>query len=64
VAGLKRARKEGVVTRNDRAVVVVTGNGLKEPGKAARAAGEPAVLPPDLSEFENASADHPIIKEK
>jgi threonine synthase len=39
VAGIRRARAEGVVGSNDRVLHVVTGSGLKDVKSARRAAG-------------------------
>ena len=48
VAGLKRAVAEGVVQRNETALVVITGSGLKDVKSAIAATRPPLLLPPDL----------------
>ncbi len=49
IAGVRRAREEGLVGPADRVLHVVTGSGLKDPKAAARAAARrPRRVPPDL----------------
>ena len=47
-AGLKKLCEQGVIGRDDTAVSVVTGNGLKDVANAIRFCGEPMKLPNDL----------------
>lgn len=47
-AGLRRALADGLVDREERVVVLVTGNGLKDVTAAMRAAGQPTVIEPTL----------------
>ena len=54
VAGLRAAVARGLVSPDARALVVVTGNGLKDIGTARRAVGDPLVLDPDLDTLEEA----------
>ncbi len=51
-AGLLRLMREGTVPEGARAVIVVTGSGLKNPEGALQAAGEPLRVPPDLGAVE------------
>jgi len=48
VAGLKRAVAQGMISKNETAAVIITGNGLKDVQSARRAAGEPVTIPPDM----------------
>lgn len=50
IAGIARARREGIVAGTERVLHVVTGNGLKDAGAARRAAPEPPVISPDLED--------------
>lgn len=47
-AGLRRARQEGWVGENERVVVIVTGNGLKDIKSAIKATSAPYRVAPDL----------------
>ncbi|HYB84952.1 MAG TPA: pyridoxal-phosphate dependent enzyme, partial [archaeon] len=47
-AGLVRAVQEGLVGRDERIVVVVTGNGLKDIASAMKAVGRASVIEPTL----------------
>ena len=51
-AGLHKAAQKGMVGKNDRIVVLITGNGLKDIGSARKAAGQAITIKPDLSEVE------------
>jgi threonine synthase len=48
LAGLEAALKEGLVGRDERVVLLVTGTGLKDVGAAARAVERPVPIPPTL----------------
>lgn len=50
IAGIARARRDGVVADGERVLHVVTGNGLKDAGAARRAAPEPPVISPRLDD--------------
>jgi threonine synthase len=52
LAGLARAVEKGLVGRNETALVVVTGNGLKDVKGAMQAGGAPIELAPDLGALE------------
>jgi threonine synthase len=49
-AGLVRAVEKGLVTRDDPALVLLTGSGLKDVKAAMQAVGEAPVVKPDLAE--------------
>ncbi|MBT8081718.1 MAG: threonine synthase [Gammaproteobacteria bacterium] len=48
LAAVKRMRASGTIDATERVVCVVTGNGLKDTGSAARAAGHPTVIEPRI----------------
>jgi threonine synthase len=50
-AGLVKARQTGAVESNERVVLLITGNGLKDVAAARRAAGEPARIRPTLEDL-------------
>jgi len=52
VAGLKRAIAQGVVDPGSSAVVVITGNGLKDIQSAKQATGQPIDIEPDFGLLE------------
>lgn len=52
IAGLRRAVADGVVSKHDSALVIVTGNGLKDIQTASRAAGQPHDIHPSLDAVE------------
>ncbi len=54
VAGLKNAVAAGIVRPEESALVVITGNGLKDVRAARRAAGEPITVGPDIALVERA----------
>jgi threonine synthase len=52
VAGLKKAVQTGIVRSNETALVVITGNGLKDIQSAKRASGDVINVEPDIDELE------------
>jgi threonine synthase len=48
LAGLKKAAEQGIITSEESAAAVITGNGLKDVKNARRAAGDPIEVKPDL----------------
>ena len=54
VAGLKKAVAQGIVRSNESAVVVITGNGLKDIQSAKQASGQPISVEPELTALKNA----------
>ena len=50
IAGIARARAEGILSGTEKVVHVATGNGLKDAAAARRAAPEPLRIAPDLEE--------------
>jgi threonine synthase len=55
-AGLVEAVEQGLVTAEDRVVVLSTGSGLKDIATAMKSVGEPIVVAPDLAEVRRALA--------
>lgn len=53
VAGLKKAVEENIVKSNETAVVVITGNGLKDIQSAKQAAGKEHLIEPNLDTVAN-----------
>ncbi len=49
-AGMLKALKEGKISKNDKVVVIVTGNGLKDVNSAIKAGGEPIIIDPLIEE--------------
>lgn len=60
LAGLRRAVYEGIVSRKETALAVLTGGGLKDVKTAMRAAGEPVTLRPDDLDLEAYLKERPI----
>jgi threonine synthase len=48
LAAVRLMRAGGTIEATERVVCVVTGNGLKDTGSAARAAGRPTVIEPTI----------------
>jgi threonine synthase len=59
VAGLRRAVNQGIVTKGDTALVVITGNGLKDVQTARLAAGQEMRVEPRLEAVRAALVDKP-----
>jgi threonine synthase len=53
-AGLMRANAQGVISPDERVVVVVTGNGLKDVDNAVRAGGQPISIDPTVQALKQA----------
>ena len=54
LAGLKKLAESGAIAADERVVLVVTGNGLKDVANATAAAGEPIRIGADLGRLEQA----------
>ncbi len=57
-AGMLKALKEGKISKNDKIVVIVTGNGLKDVESAQKAGGTPIEIEPRIEDVER------VLKEK
>ncbi len=63
IAGLKKAVAQGLVNRKESALVVVTGNGLKDIQTARRAVGEDLRIRPTIESLAEALSQlHPPVK--
>lgn len=62
VAGLKKAIAQGMVKSGESAVVVITGNGLKDVLSAKRTAGQALEVEPDFHVLERRLSELSIIK--
>jgi len=47
-AGFLKVIRQNIISRNDRVVVIITGNGLKDVDSAIKAGGEPIIIDPDI----------------
>ncbi len=61
VAGLRRAAAEGIIGRRQRAVAIVTGNGLKDVQSARQAAGKPFEIAPSGEGLEEILARQELL---
>ncbi len=61
IAGLKRAIGEGKIEPTSSAVVVITGNGLKDIQSANQATGQPIDIEPDFALLEKRLKEQRII---
>lgn len=59
-AGVKKLCEQGVLSRNDSVVSVVTGNGLKDVANAIKACGEPITIPSDMDRLLEAFAERGV----
>ena len=50
-AGLQKMVRQGRISPEERIVVLVTGNGLKDVGSAIRASGTPHLIEPSLDDL-------------
>jgi len=60
LAGLKQAAADGILSRRESALAIVTGSGLKDVRSAIRAGGEPVSLPDDDEALAEHLAAHPV----
>jgi threonine synthase len=56
-AGLVKAVEEGLVSADERIVVLSTGSGLKDVASAMKAVGQPFVVSPDLADVQRVMSD-------
>jgi threonine synthase len=61
VAGLKRAVADGRIKSGESAVVVITGNGLKDVQSAKQAVGQTLDIEPDFQVLEKCLTDRSLI---
>jgi threonine synthase len=53
-AGFLKAFKQGIISKNDKVVVIVTGSGLKDVESAIKAGGEPITIDPNIDAVKKA----------
>jgi threonine synthase len=51
-AGLRKMLREGRINPDERIVVLVTGNGLKDVGSAIKATGKPHLIDPTVADLQ------------
>jgi threonine synthase len=56
-AGLVKTVEEGLVSADERIVVLSTGSGLKDVASAMKAVGQPFVVSPDLTDVQRVMSD-------
>ncbi|MCX5785651.1 MAG: threonine synthase [Elusimicrobia bacterium] len=59
-AGLKKAAAAGLVKDSESAVVLISGNGLKDIQSAMKSVGKPFVIKPDIGELKKLVADNKL----
>jgi threonine synthase len=59
-AGLVKAVRGHLIDRDERVVVVITGNGLKDISSAMKAAGKASVIEPTLEDVRRVRVDSPL----
>ncbi len=52
VAGLRKALKEGIISKDESVTIIVTGNGLKDPNNAQKAIIKPELMEPDINKLD------------
>ena len=52
VAGLRKALKEGIISRDESVTIIVTGNGLKDPNNAQKAIVKPELMEPNIDKLD------------
>jgi threonine synthase len=57
-AGLVKAVEAGLVSRDERVVVLATGSGLKDIATAIQSVGEPMIVAPDLEDVKRTMSQH------
>lgn len=54
LAGIRKARAQGMIGADEKVVAIVTGSGLKDVESAIKATGEPVAIDPNLASLEKA----------
>ncbi len=52
VAGLRKALKDGIISKDESVTIIVTGNGLKDPNNAQKAIIKPELMEPDMNKLD------------
>ncbi len=53
LAGLQKALKNQIIKRDEIVVILMTGNGLKDPKNAEKALGKPTIIQPNMDALQN-----------
>ena len=61
VAGLRKALKEGIISKDESVTVIVTGNGLKDPNNAQKAISKPELMEPSIEKLDIYLKDKGVI---
>ena len=52
LAGIQKAIKEGIISKDESVTLIVTGNGLKDPNNAQKAINKPEPMEPDINKLD------------
>ncbi len=52
LAGLKKALKEGIISKDESVTIIITGNGLKDPNNAQKAIMKPELMEPNIEKLD------------
>lgn len=52
LAGLKKALKTGVISKDESVTIIITGNGLKDPNNAQKAIVKPELMEPNINKLD------------
>ncbi len=52
LAGLKKALKEGIISKDESVTIIITGNGLKDPNNAQKAISKPELMEPNINKLD------------
>jgi len=61
LAGIKKAVKKGIISRDESVAVVITGNGLKDTSNARKAAGDLIEIEADIDKLEQVFGEKGVI---
>ena len=52
LAGLKKALKKGIISKDESVTIIITGNGLKDPNNAQKAISKPELMEPNINKLD------------
>ena len=61
LAGLRKAIKDGIISKDESVTVIVTGNGLKDPNNAQKAISKPELMEPSIEKLDIYLKDKGVI---
>ena len=61
LAGLKKALKDGVISKDETVTIIITGNGLKDPNNAQKAIEKPELMEPNIEKLDIYLKDKGVI---